>query len=79
MWNPKWDGLPSQRFLSSVDPLLDGIREKLGGEYHTSEVLAGHLSAEWAEKMGLRAGIPIPVGRSMRTGTPSEPAVRKVM
>jgi L-ribulokinase len=62
MWNPKWDGLPSQEFLSSVDPLLDGIREKLAGEYHTSEVLAGHLSAAWAEKMGLRAGIPIPVG-----------------
>ena len=62
MWNPKWDGLPSQAFLSDVDPLLDGIREKLGGEYHSSEALAGHLSPEWAEKMGLRAGIPIPVG-----------------
>jgi L-ribulokinase len=62
MWNPKWDGLPSQAFLSDVDPLLNGIREKLGGEYHSSEALAGHLSPEWAEKMGLRAGIPIPVG-----------------
>jgi L-ribulokinase len=62
MWNPKWGGLPSQEFLSSVDPLLDGIREKLGGEYHTSDVLAGHLSPPWAEKMGLRPGISIPVG-----------------
>jgi L-ribulokinase len=62
MWNPKWDGLPSQVFLSSVDPLLDGIRNKLGGEYHTSYALAGHLAPAWAEKMGLRAGIPIPVG-----------------
>src|ERR1700748_2677210 len=62
MWNPKWDGLPSQAFLSDVDPLLDGIREKLAGEYHTSDALAGHLAPEWAEKMGLRAGIPIPVG-----------------
>ena len=62
MWNPKWDGLPSQAFLSSVDPLLDGIRDKLGGEYHTSDALAGHLAPVWAEKMGLRAGIPIPVG-----------------
>jgi L-ribulokinase len=62
MWNPKWDGLPSQAFLSSVDPLLDGIREKLAGEYHTSDSLAGHLAPAWAEKMGLRAGIPIPVG-----------------
>ena len=62
MWNPKWDGLPSQSFLSSVDPLLDGIREKMAGEYLTSDHLAGHLSVEWAEKMGLKAGIPIPVG-----------------
>jgi L-ribulokinase len=41
---------------------LDSIRNKLGGEYHTSDALAGHLSPAWAEKMGLRAGIPIPVG-----------------
>ena len=62
LWNPKWGGLPPQSFLSLVDPLLDGIREKLGGEYHTSDVLAGHLAPQWAEVMGLRAGIPIPVG-----------------
>jgi L-ribulokinase len=62
MWNPKWDGLPSQAFLSDVDPLLDGIREKLGGDYKTSDALAGHLSPEWATKLGLKAGIPIPVG-----------------
>ena len=28
----------------------------------TSDHLAGHLAPEWAEKLGLRAGIPIPVG-----------------
>ena len=32
MWNPKWGGLPPQAFLSKVDPLLDGIREKIGGD-----------------------------------------------
>jgi L-ribulokinase len=62
MWNPKWDGLPSQEFLSKLDPLFDGIRAKLGGDYETSDKLAGHLSPKWAEAMGLRAGIPIPVG-----------------
>ncbi len=62
MWNPKWDGLPSQAFLSKVDPLFDGVREKLAGEYLTSDHIAGHLSAEWADALGLRAGIPIPVG-----------------
>ena len=62
LWNPKWGGLPPQSFLSQVDPLFDGIREKLEGEYHTSDVLAGHLAPQWAEAMGLCAGIPIPVG-----------------
>ncbi|HVC48207.1 MAG TPA: ribulokinase [Terracidiphilus sp.] len=62
MWNPKWGGLPPEDFLVSVDPLLAGIRAKMGGEYLTSDHLAGHLSAEWAQKLGLRTGIPIPVG-----------------
>jgi L-ribulokinase len=62
MWNERWGGLPSQEFLSSVDPLLDGIREKLEGDYQTSDFIAGGLSQEWAERMGLRPGIPVPVG-----------------
>jgi L-ribulokinase len=62
MWNPKWNGLPPEEFLVAVDPLLAGVRAKLGGEYLTSDHLAGHLSPEWAEKLGLKTGIPIPVG-----------------
>src|SRR5580658_2530523 len=62
MWNPKWGGLPPESFLVAVDPLFAGVRAKMGGEYLTSDHLAGHLSPKWAEKLGLRAGIPIPVG-----------------
>ncbi len=62
MWNPRWGGYPSQEFLSSLDPLLDGVREKMAGEVLTSDNIAGTLSHEWAEKLGLRAGIPVPVG-----------------
>ncbi len=62
MWNAKWGGLPSQEFLSSVDPLFGGIREKLAGRYETSDKIAGTLSSEWAGRLGLRPGIPIPVG-----------------
>jgi L-ribulokinase len=62
MWNPKWGGLPPEEFLVAVDPILKGIRAQIGGEYLTSDHLAGHLTAEWAAKLGLRAEIPIPVG-----------------
>jgi L-ribulokinase len=62
MWNAKWGGLPPQSFLSKIDPLFDGIRDRLAGEYLTSDHLAGHLSPHWAAELGLRAGIPIPVG-----------------
>jgi L-ribulokinase len=62
MWNPKWGGLPPEEFLVAVDPIFKGIRAQMGGQYLTSDHLAGHLTAEWAEKLGLRAGIPIPVG-----------------
>ncbi len=62
MWNPRWGGLPPQEFLSRLDPLLDGVREKLDGVYGRSDALAGKLSRKWADAMGLKAGIPIPVG-----------------
>jgi L-ribulokinase len=62
LWNPKWGGFPPEEFLVSVDPLLAGVRAKLGGEFLTSNHIAGHLSPKWAEEMGLHAGIPIPVG-----------------
>jgi len=63
MWNPKWSGLPPEEFLVAVDPLFKGVRAKLGGEYLTSDHLAGRLTAEWAEKLGLRAGLEYDVRR----------------
>jgi L-ribulokinase len=62
IWNAGLGGLPSEEFLASVDPLLGGVRPKLEGCYATSDQIAGHLAPAWAEKLGLRAGIPIPVG-----------------
>ncbi len=62
MWSDAHGGLPPEEFLTQVDPLLTGVREKLQGRYGTSNQLAGRLAAEWAEKLGLKAGIPIPVG-----------------
>jgi L-ribulokinase len=62
LWNAELGGLPSEEFLTKVDPLLAGVRAKLGGRYLTSDHIAGGLSADWAARLGLRAGIPIPVG-----------------
>ncbi len=62
MWNPRWGGLPPEEFLVSIDPLLAGVRDKMTGRYLTSDAIAGTLSREWAERLGLAEGIPIPVG-----------------
>ena len=62
LWNRALGGLPPQEFLTKVDPLLAGVREKLDGDYETSDQIEGTLSPYWAEKLGLKAGIPIPVG-----------------
>jgi L-ribulokinase len=62
MWNEALGGLPPEDFLSRVDPLLAGVREKLNGRYATSDQTAGYLAPHWADKLGLKAGIPIPAG-----------------
>ncbi|MCC6344827.1 MAG: ribulokinase [Bryobacterales bacterium] len=62
MWNEALGGMPPEDFLIKVDPLLAGVRAKMGGRYATSDKIAGRLSEEWAGRLGLRPGIPIPVG-----------------
>jgi L-ribulokinase len=62
MWNAGLGGLPPEGFLTGVDPLLAGVRDKLNGTYATSDRIAGTLTPEWAAKLGLKPGIPVPVG-----------------
>ncbi len=62
MWNESLGGLPPEDYLASVDPVLAGVRARIAGKYGTSDKLVGRLSEEWASKLGLRAGIPVPVG-----------------
>lgn len=61
-WGGVWAGCPSEEFLVSVDPLLAGVRAMLGGRSRDSGCLAGGLSPEWASRLGLLPGIPVPVG-----------------
>lgn len=62
MWSETWGGYPDAAFWSQVDPLLAAARSRLTGTFATSASLAGRLCVEWAGRLGLRAGIPVPVG-----------------
>ena len=62
LWNASLGGYPTEAFFADVDPLLAGVRERLNGPHLTSDHIAGTLSHAWANALGLREGIPIPVG-----------------
>ena len=62
MYNEEWGGLPDKEFLSSVNPELGKLRDRLYEKAEPSDRLAGYLSQEWAEKLGLQPGIAIAVG-----------------
>jgi len=62
MWIESLGGLPSEEFLSGLDPLLAGMRQRMTGKYARSDAIAGALTSHWAHEMGLQPGIPIPVG-----------------
>lgn len=62
MWHPDWNGLPAEEFLTKLDPLLAGMRDKLFQETYESDVKAGNLSEKWAEKLGLSTEVIIGVG-----------------
>ncbi|MBN2287926.1 MAG: ribulokinase, partial [Candidatus Glassbacteria bacterium] len=62
MWHESFDGLPAGDFLSGIDPLLSGMRERLYRETCTADTIAGPLCAEWAGRLGLPEGIPVGAG-----------------
>lgn len=62
MWHESWGGLPSEEFLSRIDPLLSGLRERLYSKTYTSDISAGGLSADWADRFNLDEGIAVTVG-----------------
>lgn len=62
LWHEDFDGLPPNSFFVALDPLLDGIRDRLYQDTYTSDVPAGHLSAEWAKRLGLSTDVVVGVG-----------------
>ena len=62
MWNAKWEGYPDAEFLAQLDPKLAALRSRLTPRVHTIDRSVGGLTAAWAKKTGLTAGIPVAVG-----------------
>jgi len=62
MWHPSFGGYPSDDFLGRLHPRLPALKATLGTETWTADAPFGPLSAEWAKRLGLPAGITVAVG-----------------
>ncbi|MDX9909216.1 MAG: ribulokinase [Mariniphaga sp.] len=62
MWHEEFEGLPSEEFLTALDPMLSGLRERLFRETYTCDAAAGTITEEWATKLGLSKNVIIGTG-----------------
>ena len=62
MWHETFGGLPPEEFLTALDPMLKGLRDRLFKETYTCDVAAGKLTPEWAKRLGLSTGVVVGVG-----------------
>jgi L-ribulokinase len=62
MWHEDFNGLPDEKFLTKLDPLLTGLREKLFNKTYTCDTVVGNISSEWAKRLGLPSEVKIGVG-----------------
>nr|WP_315152361.1 ribulokinase [uncultured Flavobacterium sp.] len=62
MWHEDWNGLPPVEFLEKLHPYLANLRGNLYDETYTSDLVAGKLSQEWADRLGLSTDTMVAVG-----------------
>jgi len=62
MWHDDFHGLPDEKFLIKLDPLLAGLRDRLFRDTYTCDVKVGELSEEWAGRLGLPKDVKVGVG-----------------
>ncbi|MDF2515233.1 MAG: ribulokinase [Sphingobacterium sp.] len=62
LWAAEFGGLPPNTFFTDIDPLLDGMVDRLFTETYTADQPAGNLSAEWAERLGLSTSVIVGIG-----------------
>lgn len=59
MWHESWEGYPPNDFFTGIDPLLDGLRDRLPRDTFTADKVCGNLSQEWANKLGLSTDVVV--------------------
>lgn len=62
MWHEKWGGLPSEEFLTTLSPLLKGMRAHLYTDAYPSDKKVGNLTQEWADRLNLSTNVTVGVG-----------------
>jgi len=62
MYSASWGGYPDKQFLSKLDSKLGALRDRLPKRVLAVDSAVGTLTAEWAKRTGLSAGIPVTVG-----------------
>jgi L-ribulokinase len=62
LWAAEFGGLPPEEFFSSLDPLLQGFTARLFRDTYPADQPAGHLSPEWAQRLGLSPDVVVGVG-----------------
>ncbi|WP_299530152.1 ribulokinase [Ulvibacterium sp.] len=62
LWHETFGGLPPNAFFVTLDPLLDGLRDRLYTKTYTSDIPVGTLSPIWAERLGLSPSVNVSVG-----------------
>ncbi len=62
MWSEEWGGFPPASFFKALDPDLAKIAERMAGNNCYCHEQAGHLSEEWAGRLGLSTGVLVGIG-----------------
>jgi L-ribulokinase len=62
MYSDAWGGYPDAEFLGQLHPKLGELRARLRPQARMIDRAVGGLTADWAKRTGLPAGIPVAVG-----------------
>ena len=62
MWHDDFNGLPDEQFLTKLDPVLSGLRDRLFNKTYTCDIEVGNLSDAWAKKLGLSTDVKVGEG-----------------